>query len=187
LLESDVHLDNAFRLTDGRWVLRFDGRETHLPDSKGLRDLATIIGAKGADVHVRDLVDPDAAPAVIGTGADPVLDERARAQYRGRLDELAALINEAEEFGHAAHAGKLVDERSALIRELAAATGFRGRDRRLGDEVERARKTVSARLRDSLRRIDRVHPELAAHLRAAVQMGAVCSYRPQSPTSWRLR
>ena len=55
---------------------------------------------------------------------------------------------------------------------------------RLGDETERARKTVSARVRDAVAKLDRVHPELAAHLRDALQMGTVCCYRPAEPTSW---
>jgi hypothetical protein len=178
--------DNEFRLDDGQWVVRFAGQVVHLPDAKGLRDLATIIGAHGAEVHVRELVDPEAGAAIVGTGADPVLDERAKAQYRRRLDELADQIGEAEELGHSTRAGKLTDQRTALIRELAAATGFGGRDRRLGDETERARKTVGARLRDSLRRIDRVHPQAAAHLREAVRIGTSCSYQPVEPTTWRL-
>ncbi len=178
--------DNEFRLVDGQWVIRFDGRFVHLQDAKGLRDLARIIGAHGAEVHVRELVDPEAGTAIVGTGADPVLDEQAKAQYRRRLDELADQIVEAEEIGRSARAGELVDQRAALIRELAAATGFGGRDRRLGDESERARKTVGARLRDSLRRIDRVHPQAAAHLREAVRIGTSCSYQPVEPTAWRL-
>ena len=186
LNESEDLLDNEFRLVDDQWKLRFAGRVAHLPDAKGLRDLARIIGARGTEVHVRELVDPDAAAAVVGTGSDPVLDERAKAQYRRRLNELAGRIDEAEELGHSAFATELTDERTALIRELAAASGFGGRDRRLGDESERARKTVGARLRDSLRRINRVHPLLAAHLRAAVRVGTTCSYRPASPTTWRL-
>ena len=97
-----------------------------------------------------------------------------------------SLIVEAEEFGHSARAGKLTDQRAALIRELAAATGFGGRDRRLGDETERARKTVGARLRDSLRRIERVHPQAAAHLQEGIRIGTSCSYQPVEPTTWRL-
>ena len=56
----------------------------------------------------------------------------------------------------------LRNERDALIRELAAAAGLGHRDRKLGDEAERARKTVSARVRDALSKIGPVHPELAA-------------------------
>jgi hypothetical protein len=178
--------DNEFRFVDGRWQLRFAGRAVHLPDAKGLHDLAVLIAAQGTEVHVRYLLDPDAATAVVGTGSDPVLDARARAQYRNRLDTLAERIEDAEVFGRADTARRLADERTALIRELAAATGFGGRDRRLGGEAERARKTVGARIRDSLRRIDPVHPELAAHLRAAVRTGTSCVYRPPTATSWQL-
>ena len=69
----------------------------------------------------------------------------------------------------------LRSERDALIREIAAAAGLGGRDRKLGDETERARKTVGARVRDAQSKIERVHPELAAHLRSALQMGTVSS------------
>ncbi|MEV0379350.1 AAA family ATPase [Nonomuraea sp. NPDC050643] len=77
--------------------------------------------------------------------------------------------------------------------ELRAAAGLGGRTRRLGDEAERARKTVTARIRDALRKLDRAHPELAAHLRAAVSTGSTgstgstCRYRPgDAPITWRL-
>ena len=43
---------NEFRRTNGIWRLSFQGSTVQLPDSKGLRDLAVLIGAKGADVHV---------------------------------------------------------------------------------------------------------------------------------------
>lgn len=177
---------NEFRVVDGQWRIRFGDRTVHLPDAKGLHDLAVLIAAKGSDVHVRDLLDPDAARTLARTGADPVLDARAKAQYRARLARLAGQIEDAVSLGDAARAGRLADERTALIRELAAAAGLGGRDRRLGDLTERARKTVGARIRDSLRRIDAVHPDLAAHLRAAVRLGTTCSYRPPVETPWWL-
>lgn len=67
-------------------------------------------------------------------------------------------------------------ERDALIAELSRAFGLGGRARRLGDEQERARKAVTARVRDAVGRIEAVHPSLGAHLRASVRTGAWCSY-----------
>ena len=67
------------------------------------------------------------------------------------------------------------------------AAGLGGRSRRLGDDTERARKTVSARVRDALSKIDQVHPDLADHLRRALNMGTVCSYTPRQPTIWTVR
>jgi hypothetical protein len=120
------------------------------------------VAARGADVHVLTLIGHKLARM----GADPVLDERAKAAFKSRLADLAGEIGDADAAGSPERAGMLRSERDALIRELAAAAGLGGRDRKLGDETERARKTVSARMRDAMSKIERVHPELAAHLRA---------------------
>jgi hypothetical protein len=171
---------NEFRLANGVRTLSFRGQQVQVPDSKGLGDLAVLIGVRGADVHVLTLVGHE-LPRL---GADPVLDGQAKAAYKARLDDLAVQIDDADAAGRAETAEKLRSERDALIRELAVAAGLGGRDRRLGDETERARKTVSARVRDALSKIERVHPELAIHLRGALRMGTVCSYTPAEPTTW---
>jgi hypothetical protein len=77
-------------------------------------------------------------------------------------------------------------EREALLTELRSATGLGGRARRLGDEAERARKAVTARIRDTLRKLDTSHPPLAAHLRSSVATGSTCSYRPTEQLDWQL-
>jgi hypothetical protein len=110
---------------------------------------------------------------------DPVLDDRAKARYRSRLGELDGEIDKAVGFHDTHRAERLHAEREALVAERTAAAGLGGRDRRLGDETERARKTV-ARIHDALRRVDSVDPELAAHLRSTVSIGTVCRYAPAS-------
>jgi hypothetical protein len=111
---------------------------------------------------------------------DPVLDDRAKARYRSRLGELDGEIDEAVGFHDTHRTERLHAEREALVAERTAAGGLGGRDRRLGDETERVRKTVGARIRDALRRVDSVDPELAAHLRSTVSIGTVCRYAPAS-------
>jgi hypothetical protein len=49
-----------------------------------------------------------------------------------------------------------------LVAELAHAAGLGGRARRLGDPGERARSAVTARIRDTIRRIAERHPALGA-------------------------
>ncbi|MGH3161233.1 MAG: hypothetical protein ACRDOC_05065, partial [Streptosporangiaceae bacterium] len=171
---------NELRLEHGVRLLCFGGRQVRLPDSKGLADIAALIRAGGADVHVLTLVGHHLARM----GADPVLDRQAKAAYKARLPGLAADIEDAEAAGSDGRAEALRSEREALIHELAAASGLGHRDRRLGDEAERARKTVSARVRDALAKIGRVHPELAGHLRGSLRMGTRCSYSPAEPTRW---
>ena len=61
-----------------------------------------------------------------------------------------------------------------------------GQPRLLGDQSERARKAVTARIRDVIGRLEPVHPALAGHLRESVTTGTRCSYSPPTPVSWRL-
>ena len=147
-----------------------------------------ILGAGGAAVHVRTLLGDDtAAAASVGNGADPVLDERARREYRDRIRVMDEGIEDADRRGDADRSRRLHTERDALVRELSTAAGLGGRARRLGDDAERARKTVGARIRDALGRLDLVHPALAHHLREGLQLGTTCCYRPTEPTRWSLR
>jgi tetratricopeptide (TPR) repeat protein len=173
---------DRFHFAGGTWHLRFDGREVQLPDTKGLRDIATLLGTPYRPVHVFTLLGRE-APA---TGADPVLDRRAVAEFRTRLADLESEIDEGDSWNDPSRAERARAERDALTAQLRSASGLGGRPRLLGDETERARKTVSARIHDTLRRLDRVHPPLADHLRAALRTGTSCSYIPTHPRHWQL-
>ncbi|MFE5570729.1 ATP-binding protein [Amycolatopsis japonica] len=178
-----------FRRDESVWTLRFDGVTTHLPDSKGLRDLHFLLGRPGSEVTAVRLLDPEGGEVVVASkslGGDAVLDDEAKARYRARLDELDELIDTATGLGQDARAAALDRERDALLAELRSAAGLGGRTRRLGDEAERARKTVTARIRDTLRKLDEQHPALAAHLRASVTTGSSCRYAPEDKFPWRL-
>ena len=179
---------SVFRLDGDVWTIAFAGRLVHMPDAKGLRDLHTLLGQPETDVPVLVLLDPGrATPQVTRRfGADAILDERAKARYRHRLAELDGEIDRALDRHDDDRAAELDQERQALIDELRRATGLAGRSRRLGDEGERARKTVTARIRDSLRRLDQRHPELARYLRATISTGFTCRYQPTGDVTWKL-
>ncbi|GAA2213936.1 hypothetical protein GCM10009850_093990 [Nonomuraea monospora] len=178
-----------FRRDGAVWALTFAGRSAHLPDAKGLRDLHTLLSRPGDDVPAVTLLAPEGGETVVAArrlGGDEVLDDEARSRYRRRLARLDEEIDRAASLGDDDRAAEFDRERAALLAELRAAAGLGGRTRRLGDEAERARKTVTARIRDTLRKLDHAHPELAAHLRAAVSTGSTCRYHPQEAIAWRL-
>ncbi|AIJ23444.1 ATPase-like protein [Amycolatopsis methanolica 239] len=178
-----------FRFTGTTWTLALAGRTVHLPDAKGLRDLHFLLSRPGTDVPAVRLLDPAGGEVVVAArrlGGDEVLDDTAKAAYRRRLAVLDDEIDAAAARGDDDRAARLDSERAALLAELRAAAGLGGRTRRLGDEAERARKTVTARIRDTLRRLDGRHPQLAEHLRATVSTGASCRYDPGDPgITWR--
>ncbi|GAA1406119.1 ATP-binding protein [Catellatospora coxensis] len=174
---------------DATWRVRYAGRTVHLPDAKGLRDLHELLGRPGTDVAAVELADPPGGAAAVAArrmGADTVLDDTAKAHYRQRLDQLDDALDAAARRDDTAQRQALESERDALLAELRAAAGLGGRTRRLGDDGERARKAVTARIRDTLRRLDDLHPELAEHLRASVSTGNACGYHPDQAPPWRL-
>ena len=152
-----------------------------------MRDLATLLATPGTELHVSDLTGGDEPrPALRGRG-DEVLDRRALSQYKRRLDELDVDLAEAEAHHDEGHIGKLVGERDFLLAELGAAAGLSGRRRRLGDDVDRQRKAVRARLRDAIGRVDEAHADLGRHLARAVRTGTFCAYDPEVPVEWTVR
>jgi hypothetical protein len=172
---------DVFRRDGDTWLLAFDGRQAYLADAKGLHDIALLLRSAGQEVHVFTLLGI-AAPA---TGADQVLDERAKAGYAARLSQLDVDVAEADRRGDQLRSQRAAEERAAIIHELSASTGLGRRPRRLGDETERARKTVGARIRDVLVRIERAHPALGRHLRDTISTGTTCSYTPSESRRWR--
>ncbi|MEU7897822.1 AAA family ATPase [Nonomuraea sp. NPDC049152] len=171
------------------WSLSFGGRTVHVPDAKGLRDLHHLLSRPGTDLPAVHLLAPEGGEVVVAArqmGGDAMLDEEAKARFRRDLARLDEETDRALELGDDERAAALDREREALLAELRAAAGLGGRARRLGDEAERARKTVTARIRDVLRKLDTLHPELAAHLRAAVSTGTTCRYDPGHDITWRL-
>jgi hypothetical protein len=134
---------------------------------------------------VLDLASPQAPKPGL---RQPALDSRARAEYRRRLVEIEEEHSEAERHRDDGRLLRLDGEREALLAELRAAAGVGGRTRHLGgDAAERARKAVTSRLRDAIRRIEAVLPELGAHLDRSVVTGTTCRYQPAEPVSWSLR
>lgn len=168
----------AFRSEGGVREVVYAGTTVRLRDSKGLRDLAVLLQSPGTAVHVTELT---GAP-VTATAAD--LDDTAVAAYRRRLVDLEEDLAAADADHDIYRSEKLRVERDFLIAELTGALGLGGRVRRSGDPTERARKAVTARIRDSIARITDVHPRLGRHLANAVRTGTWCSYEPEQPLHW---
>lgn len=173
--------DAVFRPDGDVWLLRYAGQGVRLKASKGLRDIASLLANPGKEIHALDLV---GAPS--GGDLGPVLDDEARVAYQRRLTELAERIDEASARGDLGAAERAEAERDQLVEAFTSAYGLGGRPRRAGDPAERARGTVTWRIRDSIGRIEKAHPALGRHLRTAIRTGTYCVYDPESPPRWRL-
>jgi pimeloyl-ACP methyl ester carboxylesterase len=178
--------ENVFIREAEVWTIAFGGRSCHLKHARGLADLSVLLSRPGQEIFAVQLMEGAEAPPSVPPPADPILDERARATIRNRLSQLDRSLADAEASGDAAAAERDQNERDALLRELRVTTGLGGRRRALVDPVERARKAVSGRIRDSIEKIREALPELARHLDDAITTGRSCVYNPPTPTGWRL-
>ena len=171
------------------WLVAFGDAEARVPESRGMRYLALLLERPDEELHVLDLVawgggDEGARERVRGQGA--VVDERARREYRARVQALRAELDRAERENDAALGARARAELDAIERTLAEAFGLGGRARRLGDPVERARKAVYNRLKDVVGAVEEALPPLGRHLARSVRTGTYCAYRPDRPIAWRI-
>ncbi len=150
-LATPAHIasEQILRKEGDFWTVSFDGKVFRIKHIKGLDYIAhsmrypdrgefhalTLVGgADGRDYLVestpREPVDPSSNQIRYGAGdAGEMLDEKAKASYRERIDRLREALGDAKERGDPSRAAAAEDEIEAVGRELTA-TGWGGRSRR---------------------------------------------------------
>jgi hypothetical protein len=174
---SEAEVPRLLRTGD-MWQATYLRHTVYLRDTKGLHDLAVLLARPGEDVPALELAGAVAA-VDRRQAAEPVLDRTALTAYRRRLAEIDEELAIAGAHADLARQLRVTDEREQLLAELRRATRPRGGLRTLGNTAaERARKAVTARVREAIRRIADVHRELGAHLDRSVRTGTTCRYEP---------
>ena len=202
------HAESAFIREGDYWTIRYQGHAAILKATRGLDCLRYLLRHPGREIHVSELLAslPDASAAasavhasgsLFGDGGQfiiaglndtgPVLDAQAKAEYKCRLNELRQDAEEAERFNDPVRAAKAHDEMDGIARQLAAAVGLGGRDRRAASEADRARSAATKRIKEAIHRIAEAIPPLGHHLAARIKTGYFCSYNPHPdrPVAWK--
>ena len=181
--DATEHADSAtdggphLRRVGDLWEASYQGKSAYLRDAKGLHDLAALLDRPATDLAALDLVGPQTRDHP--GHSEPILDRTALLAYRRRLAELDDEIATADSASDLAVRQRATDEREQLLTELRRATRPDGTSRTLGiTAAERARKAVTARIRDSIRHIAVAFPELGTHLDRTVRTGNTCRYDP---------
>jgi hypothetical protein len=193
-----------FRKEGEFWTISYDKRTFRLKDAKGLHYIAHLLSHPGEKFRVHDLVavvegQPDRAKAsarslpmleVSGDLGDlgPILDDKAKANYRRRRQELREELDEAEAMNDEGRAERVRSEIEMLEQQLSAAIGLGGRDRKTSAHSERARVVVTRNIRAMLGKIAEEHPILGRHFSGAIKTGYLCTYLPEpdGAVAWKL-
>ncbi len=176
--DADGHTARLRRVGD-MWQASYQGHTAFVRDTKGMHDLAALLARPGTDLSALGLAGGEISDRAHRAGAEPVLDRTALLAYRRRLAELDEELAAAEAGSDLARRQGAGDERERLLAELRRATRPDGTSRSIANTArERARKAVTARIRDAIRRITDAHPELGAHLNGTIRTGTTCRYEP---------
>lgn len=179
-VERSTH--NQFKHTGDIWSLCYQGKTIHMKDSRGLLDIARLIDNQNNEVHVAELAGDYGA--VVTAEEEDVLDKTALQAYRTRLidieEEKAIAADRDDDRQYLA----LETEQDDILLALKQGLGVGQRQRKFSGPTEKARKAVSARVKATLKRIAKVHPQLAAHLEANLKTGIYCSYINTSGVDW---
>ncbi len=169
----------SWRHVGDHWEIGLEGRRVTVRDSKGLRNLRELLSQPGVSVSVADL-----ANIVIERDVGPAFDERARREIEDRIRSCQETIDEASAANDRGHREWAENELDVLVSELSAAYGLGGRTRPQADSIERARSTVTARIRGSIKRIYDLDAALARHLDICISTGRMCQYSPDALVEW---
>jgi tetratricopeptide (TPR) repeat protein len=166
------------------WTIVFEGRTVRARDRKGLQHLARLLAEPSRGFHALELLGVSWRTGTSG----PLLDQRAREDYRRRLSEIESGADEAEAQNDAGRVERANAERAALIGELARASGLNGRDRGELSDAERARLVVTKRIKSAIQLLRKLDPNLGRHLDQRVHTGYVCVYGSLSEATepWQL-
>jgi hypothetical protein len=175
---------NVFRRDGDYWTIAYRGSTSRLRDCLGLRAVAHLLANPGRSIPAVEV-----ASATRGADAptpcecrDPLLDSRARTEYRQRLVELTAELEAATAANDLGRREALRREIEIVGEELSAAVGLGGRGRRFSSANERARINVTRVIHGALEKLAIADPGLGQHLSRAIHTGGLCSYDPD-PTA----
>src|SRR5262249_47923774 len=181
------------------WMIAYLEHNFRLRDMRGLHYIAYLLGHPNERFHVRELsVSVDAGALSRATSdpgiqadqedAPPILDSKAKADYRAGLSELHADLEEAERMNDRGRAERIREEREFVNDELSAAVGLSGRDRKMSDASERTRVRIRKAIRSALSAIREHDLSLAHHLTPCIRTGHYFVYLPDPHQllSWKL-
>ena len=179
-----------FRKQGDYWAISFGGAEFSSKDSKGLHYIARLLHCPGERVSAIDLAaiaseGDSAGHRTVDLGdAGEVLDAKARADYKRRLDELREEIERLRRMNDTVAAERAEAEYEALSEHLMAAAGLGGHTRRAVSHRERARVAVTKSIKNAIESIRECNPQLGRHLANSIRTGHFCCYAPSEATRW---
>jgi hypothetical protein len=196
---------NVFRLVEGKWHIRFNGRSVSRKRSVALTYIHELLKHPHGSISPTELltthhgesplikskqgfVDEGYAELSLSAQsnfAEPILPDDARRRMLRSLDELK------DEFAHLQDSGENVlalekQEEIEKVEDYLRESRFGNHNARFSGRADRDRKSVSVAIARAIENICKDHHGLARHLDNSIRTGKECRYDPETETKWVL-
>jgi len=194
---------NVFRRVGEGWEVRYDGGKkiVLLGTSLGPASIAYLLErpnkkvsaidldkAVGDSQHAAreriDLNHEELESADQMPNCQEVADRDALRAAEAALTEARCKLEEAKQSGDVTETESLETQIDQLEHYLKSARGLSGKTRSFADVRERARSRVAARIRRTLKKLEKECPALAKHLDAKIDFGGNLQYCPAADVRW---
>ncbi len=179
-VENDNYY-NVFKKKDNVWTFTYLKKTVQLTDAKGFGDIARLLENPGKQFHCNELIGGG-----IVEHQTEVFDEKAKREYQRKILELQEDIRSAEENNDSGQLTLFQHEYEQLLHHLESSLDLRGKKRYFQRSNDKARSAVTQRIKGSIKKFEKTHPELYKHLRLSVKTGNFCSYEPENLTIWEI-
>ena len=161
------------------WELSYLNLSVAIKDCKGLHDIAKLLEQPEKQLNCSELMG-----VVLENSGTSMIDDQAMKEYKNKIRALKIDIDDAQEMGMHQKADQLRGEYETLVEHLSKVMGLSNKIRKTGSSMEKARAAVTWRIRNAIKKIEKVHPQLAKHLANSIKTGTHCSYEPEIPHEW---
>jgi hypothetical protein len=172
------------------WKVSYAGTSIRVRHKKGMEYIAHLLRLRGRSVHCLELraivagarasrklrAEDKAALSTDVGGREDILDDKARADYKERLNFLEREIENADERNDPVRAQMSREEKESIESELIKASALAGRSRQFLTERDNARTAVSNSIDRAIDAVRKPHGDLADHLERHIKKGLDFSY-----------
>ena len=213
-LATQQSRDYEFFLKGEFWTISYEGKTTHLRDSRGLQYIHCLLENPEEEFYTLELVHKikisppfkniyeflskeervkqlikESVYKGLTKNTGYVLDKKGIQSLKERYEDLESELEDEQTPPNDERTSEIEMDMDEIKKKLSAGRDKLGRPRKFPNEAEKARKAISKAVKESLDKIkdeNNGHRSLWKHFEITLTIGIFCSYKPEKPIPWHL-
>jgi len=213
-LATQQSRDYEFFLKGEFWTISYEGKTTHLRDSRGLQYIHCLLENPEEEFYTLELVHKikisppfkniyeflskeervkqlikESVYKGLTKNTGYVLDKKGIQSLKERYEDLESELEDEQTPPNDERTSEIEMDMDEIKKTLSAGHDKLGRPRKFPNDAEKARKAISKAVKESLDKIkdeNNGHRSLWKHFEITLTIGIFCSYKPEKPIPWHL-